>query len=63
MISAVFTCAEYQRLGTNHREYRILRVSFWMKLVFIVVEVVLAIGKSAIGRLWTGLTDCSVWRT
>lgn len=43
VISAIFICAEYQRLGIHFREYRILRVSFWIKLAFIFIEVALAI--------------------
>jgi hypothetical protein len=47
VISAIFTCAEYQRLGKVHRQFKILRVSFWIKFFFIIVEVVLAIGETA----------------
>ncbi|KAK0109574.1 hypothetical protein ONS95_002260 [Cadophora gregata] len=43
VISAVFVCWEYQRLGIKYREHRILRSSFWIKLSFILLEVVLAI--------------------
>ncbi|KAK5137608.1 hypothetical protein LTR08_007903 [Meristemomyces frigidus] len=43
IISAIFLCAEYQRLGVHYREHRILRASFWIKLIFIVVELALAI--------------------
>ncbi|KAJ6438675.1 tyrosine kinase protein [Purpureocillium lavendulum] len=43
LLSAVFTCWEYQRLGIKHREHRVLRASFWVKLTFILVELVLAI--------------------
>jgi hypothetical protein len=43
IISAIFICAEYQRLGIHHREHRHLRLSFWIKLAFIFVEVALAI--------------------
>ncbi|MCJ1308857.1 hypothetical protein MMC25_002512 [Agyrium rufum] len=43
VISAIFLCAEYQRLGKHYRSQRMLRISFWIKLVFIIVEVVLAI--------------------
>lgn len=43
VISAIFICAEYQRLGVHFRQHRILRLSFWLKLVFIIVEVVFAI--------------------
>ncbi|KAL9605076.1 MAG: hypothetical protein Q9219_000010 [cf. Caloplaca sp. 3 TL-2023] len=42
VISAIFICAEYQRLGAHFRQHRVLRASFWMKLFFIVVEVILA---------------------
>ena len=42
VISAIFICAEYQRLGVHFRQHRILRFSFWQKLVFILVEIVLA---------------------
>jgi len=43
VISAIFICAEYQRLGIHYRNHRIIRISFWVKLTFIIVEVVLAI--------------------
>ncbi|PHH73326.1 hypothetical protein CDD82_5540 [Ophiocordyceps australis] len=43
IISAIFACWEYQRLGIKNREYRILRASFWIKLAFIIVEIALAI--------------------
>lgn len=38
IISAIFICAEYQRLGVHFREHRVLRASFWLKLAFILVE-------------------------
>ena len=38
VLSAGCVCAEYQRLGVHFREQRVLRVSFWVKLGFIVVE-------------------------
>lgn len=44
IISAIFICAEYQRLGIHYREHRVLRMSFWLKLAFIFVEICLAIG-------------------
>jgi len=44
IVSAIFICAEYQRLGIHFREYRHLRLSFWTKLAFIFVELGLAIG-------------------
>ncbi|KAK7749739.1 hypothetical protein SLS53_000318 [Cytospora paraplurivora] len=43
LLSAIFICWEYQRLGIRHREHRILRVSFWIKLTFVLVTIVLAI--------------------
>lgn len=39
VISAIFICAEYQRLGIHFREHRVLRISFWIKLAFIITEV------------------------
>nr|POE63575.1 protein sfk1 [Quercus suber] len=39
----------YQRLGIHYREYRILRASFWIKLVFIFIEVALAIAFAVLG--------------
>ena len=43
VLSAIFICAEYQRLGVHYREHRVLRMSFWIKLMFIILEVILAI--------------------
>ncbi|XXH00295.1 hypothetical protein Hte_006637 [Hypoxylon texense] len=43
LLSAIFICWEYQRLGHKNRQHRVLRVSFWIKLVFVVVELLLAI--------------------
>jgi hypothetical protein len=43
IISAIFLCAEYQRLGIHYRRHRILRISFWVKLTFILVELAFAI--------------------
>lgn len=43
VISAILVCAEYQRLGIHYRQHRILRLSFWIKLAFIGIEIVLAI--------------------
>jgi len=47
IISAIFICAEYQRLGIHFRQHKILRMSFWTKLAFIIVEVCLAVGFAA----------------
>lgn len=43
IISAIFLCAEYQRLGIHYRNHRVLRISFWVKLAFILVELAFAI--------------------
>lgn len=70
LISAVFICWEYQRLGiskfslclkpvellTNrltqdYREHRVLRISFWVKLTFILVEVALIIAFGVCSRV------------
>ena len=42
VISAIFICAEYQRLGIHFRQFRVLRFGFWVKLLFILVEICLA---------------------
>ena len=42
-MSAIFICTEYQRLGIKYREHITLRVSFWYKLLFILVEIALAV--------------------
>ncbi|WYZ38943.1 hypothetical protein EsH8_III_000857 [Colletotrichum jinshuiense] len=43
LLSAIFICWGYQRLGKKHPEHQNLAASFWIKLVFILVELVLAI--------------------
>ncbi|KAL9614148.1 MAG: hypothetical protein Q9167_001358 [Letrouitia subvulpina] len=43
MLSAIFICAEYQRLGVHFRQHRVLRASFWMKLFFILAEFAFAV--------------------
>ena len=43
IISAILICAEYQRLGIHFRQHRILRLSFWSKLAFILSELILAV--------------------
>ncbi|KAI5862810.1 hypothetical protein GGS23DRAFT_68549 [Durotheca rogersii] len=43
LLSAIFICWEYQRLGKKHREHPLLRISFWVKLVFVIVELALAV--------------------
>jgi hypothetical protein len=44
VVSAIFICWEYQRLGIHFREHSVLRISFWIKLAFIIIEIGLAIG-------------------
>lgn len=43
IVSAIFICWEYQRLGIHYREHSILRRSFWVKLAFIGLEICLCI--------------------
>ena len=43
IVSAIFLCAEFQRLGIHQRDKRIIATSFWIKLTFIIIEVALAI--------------------
>ncbi|KAI8657377.1 hypothetical protein NCS57_01115800 [Fusarium keratoplasticum] len=50
LISAVFICSEYQRLGKKYREHRMLRLSFWVKLVFIIVEFALIVAFGVLSR-------------
>ncbi|OJD24800.1 hypothetical protein ACJ73_03835 [Blastomyces percursus] len=50
ILSAIFVCAEYQRLGIHYREHTILAASFWIKLVFILVEIALAIAFGVTSR-------------
>jgi len=54
IISAIFICWEYQRLGIHFREHSILRYSFWVKLAFILLEVALAIafGVTQHKKMW-----------
>ncbi|KAI0397275.1 hypothetical protein F5Y17DRAFT_415951 [Xylariaceae sp. FL0594] len=43
LLSAVFICWEFRRLAKNNRQHRILKISFYVKLAFIFVELALAI--------------------
>ncbi|KAI1824662.1 hypothetical protein F4861DRAFT_505175 [Xylaria intraflava] len=43
VLSAIFLCWEFQRLGRKYTQHRVLQASFWVKIVFIVVELGLAI--------------------
>ncbi|KAJ5224123.1 hypothetical protein N7468_008665 [Penicillium chermesinum] len=45
LVSAIFICAEYLRIGIFYRsQHRILLVSFCIKLAFVIIEIGLAIG-------------------
>lgn len=51
LISALLTCAEYLRLGIFYRsQHRILLTSFVIKLLFVIIEVGLAIGFGICSR-------------
>lgn len=50
IVSAIFICLEYQRLGFHYRHDSVLRYSFWIKLAFIIIEVALAIAFGIMGR-------------
>ncbi|KAF5025433.1 hypothetical protein F66182_2493 [Fusarium sp. NRRL 66182] len=71
LISAVFICWEYQRLGISesftklycarrvfllttakdYRQHRVLRISFWVKLCFILVELALIVAFGVCSRI------------
>ncbi|KAL2256583.1 hypothetical protein VTK26DRAFT_1440 [Humicola hyalothermophila] len=48
VFSAIFICWEYWKLGKRHRERRILRISFYIKLLFVLIEVILAIAFASL---------------
>ncbi|EDN07640.1 predicted protein [Histoplasma mississippiense (nom. inval.)] len=43
-LRTIFVWAEYYRLGIHYQQHKIIFVSFWIKLAFIVVEMGLSIG-------------------
>ncbi|KAI0201299.1 Frag1/DRAM/Sfk1 family-domain-containing protein [Astrocystis sublimbata] len=43
LVSALALCWEFQRLGKKYRQHRNLRMSFWVKIIFVIVELALAI--------------------
>lgn len=43
LLAAIFICWEYQRLGVRNPEHKILAVSFWIKLAFVLITIGLAI--------------------
>ncbi|TVY55032.1 Protein sfk1 [Lachnellula suecica] len=60
IVSAIFICWEYQRLGIHYRQHRIIRISFWIKLAFIFIEVglVIAFGVTAYKDHYTAAAVC-----
>ncbi|KAI5296110.1 hypothetical protein KEM52_005602 [Ascosphaera acerosa] len=50
ILSAVFVCLEYYSLGLNYPEHKILKVSFILKAIFIVVEFTLAVAFASESR-------------
>lgn len=44
VLCAIFICWESQLLGVRFRQFRSLRISFWMKIVVIMLEIGLCIG-------------------
>lgn len=50
ILSAVFVCLEYYSLGLNYPEHRILKISFILKAIFIVVEFTLAVAFASESR-------------
>ncbi|KAI0810702.1 hypothetical protein GGR55DRAFT_122763 [Xylaria sp. FL0064] len=50
LISAIMICIEFLLLGRKYRQHRILRMSFWVKVVFVIVELALAIGFGVLSR-------------
>ncbi|KAF2134222.1 hypothetical protein P153DRAFT_107512 [Dothidotthia symphoricarpi CBS 119687] len=51
IISAIFICWEYQRLGIHYREHSVLRYSFWIKLFFIIAEIALVVAFGSMSKL------------
>ncbi|KAK4171953.1 Frag1/DRAM/Sfk1 family-domain-containing protein [Triangularia setosa] len=43
VLSAIFICWEYQRLGQHYKHHHHLSTSFWIKLTFVILEILLAI--------------------
>ncbi|KAL1880230.1 hypothetical protein VTK73DRAFT_6058 [Phialemonium thermophilum] len=57
VLSAIFICWQYQRLGSRYRDHPVLHISFIIKLIFIVVEILLAIAFIACN--WTNHTNAA----
>jgi hypothetical protein len=51
VLSAIFICIEYLRIGIFYRrQHRILLISFWIKIAFVIIELALAISFGAMYR-------------
>ncbi|KAJ4388975.1 hypothetical protein N0V93_006437 [Gnomoniopsis smithogilvyi] len=50
LLSAIFICWEYQRLGVRNPEHKILAISFWIKLAFVLITIGLAIPFAVLTR-------------
>ena len=61
ILSAIFLCAEFQRLGIKNRQHRVLRISFWVKLAFILVEIALAIVFGVCNKLARNVAAVTEW--
>ncbi|OJJ47452.1 hypothetical protein ASPZODRAFT_64506 [Penicilliopsis zonata CBS 506.65] len=54
LVSAILVCIEYWRLGYSYRpHHRVLLVSFWVKVAFIVIELALAIAFGVLDQYGT----------
>jgi len=51
IVSAIFICWEYQRLGIHYRQHSVLRISFWVKLAFIFLEISLCIAFGVCSKM------------
>lgn len=52
LLSAIFICLEYLRLGLFYRDkHVVLMVSFWIKALFVVIELGLAIAFGVLDKV------------
>ncbi|EGD96759.1 hypothetical protein TESG_04190 [Trichophyton tonsurans CBS 112818] len=50
LLSALFICLEYLRLGVEYKEHKIIFMSFLVKVFFILIELALAIAYKVLGK-------------
>ncbi|EFR01739.1 hypothetical protein MGYG_04740 [Nannizzia gypsea CBS 118893] len=50
LLSAIFICLAYLRLGIHYKEHKIIFASFLVKVFFIVIELALAIAYGVLGK-------------